>query len=76
MKIAVPLKYLSNFWRSLEIPLINGKVQLSVKWVENCVLTTAEIGADVNATGTNSATLEVLMQNSMFLLLLYQQKTL
>ena len=23
VKIAVPLKYLSNFWRSLEIPLIN-----------------------------------------------------
>ena len=26
VKIAVPLKYLSNFWRSLEIPLINYKV--------------------------------------------------
>ena len=26
VKIAVPLKYLSNFWRSLEIPLINCKV--------------------------------------------------
>ena len=25
-KIVVPLKYLSNFWRSLEMPLINGKV--------------------------------------------------
>ena len=26
--IAVPLKYLSNFWRSLEMPLINCKVEL------------------------------------------------
>ena len=26
VKIAVPLKYLSNFWRSLEIPLINCEV--------------------------------------------------
>ena len=26
--IAVPLKYLSNFWRSFEIPLINCKVEL------------------------------------------------
>ena len=26
VKIAVPLKYLSNFWRSLEMPLINCKV--------------------------------------------------
>ena len=41
VKIAVPLKYLSNFWRSLEMPLINCKVELSLKWIENCVLTTA-----------------------------------
>ena len=41
VKIAAPLKYLSNFWRSLEIPLINCKVELSLKWIENCVLTTA-----------------------------------
>ena len=27
-KIAVPLKYLSNFWRSFEMPLINCKVEL------------------------------------------------
>ena len=26
VKIAVPLKYLSNFWRSLEMPLINCKI--------------------------------------------------
>ena len=40
VKIAVPLKYLSNFWRSLEMPLINCKVELSLKWIENCVLIT------------------------------------
>ena len=39
VKIAVPLKYLSNFWRSLEIPLINCKVELSLRWYENCILT-------------------------------------
>ena len=33
VKIAVPLKYLSNFWRSLEMPLINCKVELSLKWI-------------------------------------------
>ena len=32
VKIAVPLKYLSNFWRSLEMPLINCKVELSLEW--------------------------------------------
>ena len=36
VKIAVPLKYLSNFWRSLEMPLINCKVELSLKWYERC----------------------------------------
>ena len=41
VKRAVPLKYLSNFWRSLEMPLINCKVELSLKWTENCILTTA-----------------------------------
>ena len=30
VKVAVPLKYLSNFWRSLEMPLINCKVELSL----------------------------------------------
>ena len=30
VKIAVPLKYLSNFWRSLEMSLINCKVELSL----------------------------------------------
>ena len=41
VKIAVPLKYLSNFWRSLEMSLINCKVELSLKCIENCMLTTA-----------------------------------
>ena len=31
VKIAVPLKYLSNFWRSLEMSLINYKVEISLK---------------------------------------------
>ena len=32
---------MSNFWRSLEIPLINCKVELSLRWYENCVLSNA-----------------------------------
>ena len=59
VKIAAPLKCLGNFWRSLEIPLIKCKVELSLEWIENCVLTTAEIGADANATGADSATSEI-----------------
>ena len=33
-KIAAPLKYLRNFWRWLEMPLINCKVELSLRWTE------------------------------------------
>ena len=32
VKIVVPLKYLSNFWRSLKLLLINCKVELSLRW--------------------------------------------
>ena len=38
VKIAVPFKYLSNFWRSLEMRLINCKVELSLTWNKNCIL--------------------------------------
>ena len=32
IKIVVPLKYLSNFFRSLEMPLINCKIKLNLTW--------------------------------------------
>ena len=38
VKIVVPLKYLSNFWRHLDIPLINCEVELILTWFKNCVL--------------------------------------
>ena len=41
VKIAVPLKYLSNFWKSLEMPFINCKVELSFNLYERCLLTAA-----------------------------------
>ena len=59
VKIAVPLIYLSNFWRSLEMPLINCRVELSLRWIENCVLTTAAIGTNANATGADRATFKI-----------------
>ena len=39
--------------------MINCKVELSLKWIENCVLTTAEIDANANATGADSANFEI-----------------
>ena len=49
VKIVVPLKYLSNFFRSLEMPLINCKTHLELNWTKDCVLSSAA-GADNNAT--------------------------
>ena len=40
VKVVVPLKYLSNFFRSLEMPLINCKIQLNLIWKKECVLST------------------------------------
>ena len=40
VEIVVPLKYLSNFWRTRDrLPLINWEVSLTLTWSKNCVLT-------------------------------------
>ena len=41
VKIAVPWKYLSNFWRKSEIPLINCEINLILTWSEDCVILSA-----------------------------------
>ena len=38
VKMAVLLKYLSNFWRSLEMPLINCKIHLELNCTKDCVM--------------------------------------
>ena len=38
VEIMVPLKYSSNFWRTLEMPLINYKIELILTWSANCVI--------------------------------------
>ena len=38
VNVVVPLKYLSNFFRSLEMPLINCKIKLNLTWKKECVL--------------------------------------
>ena len=54
-KLVVPLKYLSNFFRSLEMPLINCKIHLELNWNNNCVKRGADTYAgddNVNNRGT------------------------
>ena len=38
MVLIFPLKCLSNFWRTLEIPLINCEIELILDWSANCVI--------------------------------------
>ena len=41
-ELTIPLKYLGNFWRALNIPLISCEVSLELKWDKNCVITSLE----------------------------------
>ena len=47
-EIAIPLKYLSNFWRTLDIPLINCEVEIILTWTKNCVLADMTVRAAGN----------------------------
>ena len=49
VEIMVPLKYLSNFWRTLEMPLINCEVNLILTWSSACILAAVD---DANQTAT------------------------
>ena len=42
IELAIPLKYLGNFWRALNIPLISCEVFLELKWNKNYVITSLE----------------------------------
>ena len=45
-EVVIPLKYLNNFWRSLNIRLINCEVELILTWSKNCIL------VDITVKGT------------------------
>ena len=49
VEIMVPLKYLSNFWRTLEMPLINCEIYLLLAWSASCVIVSTDV-ANQNAT--------------------------
>ena len=68
-KVVTPLKHLSNFWRALNIPLINCEVELILTWSKNCVL----VYMAVNVT-PSGATFKITDTNCMFQLLLSQKK--
>ena len=47
VEIMVPLKYLSNFWRTLEMPLISCELELIFSWSGNCIIIYADIANQV-----------------------------
>ena len=55
VEIMVPLKYLSNFWRTLEMLLINCEVELILTWSENFVIISTSV-ANQNSTFTLTET--------------------
>ena len=48
----VPLKYLSNFWRTLEMPLINCEANLTLTWSSTCVITNSNGAGTFGITDT------------------------
>ena len=45
IKIMVPLKYLSNLWRTLDMPLTNCEINLNLKWSKNYVIVATNLAA-------------------------------
>ena len=45
VKLVVPLKYVSNFFRSLELPLVNCKIDLELTWHKDCMISSANAAA-------------------------------
>ena len=62
IELAIPLKYLGNFRRALNIPLISCEVSLELKWDKNCVITSKEqrdIGGGNRDNAPTGATLAI-----------------
>ena len=62
IELAIPLKYLGNFWRALNMPLISCEVSLELKWNKNCIITSLErreVGARPRNNAPAGATLAI-----------------
>ena len=59
---AVKLKYLTNFWRTIEMLLINCKIEFKIKWTKHCVL-------DVDGSGNTNCNCDTVICNIIFYLL-------
>ena len=70
----MPLKYLSNLWRTLEIPLINCEVNLILTWSKDCVITNSTGDGKFAITETKLYVLVVTLSTQDNVKLLQQLK--
>ena len=47
-EVVIPLKHLSNFWRNLDILLMNCEGELIPTWSKNCILADMTVDADAD----------------------------
>ena len=66
MTVVVPLKYLSNFWKSLEMPLVNWKVELKLKWTNYFVLSVAGNENDANDNDNANNTIFTIKDTKLY----------
>ena len=62
IELAIQLKYLGNFWRTLNMSLISCEVSLELKWNKNCIITSLEqrqVGARPRNNAPTGATLAI-----------------
>ena len=74
VETAVPLKYLSSFWRTLEIPLINYGINPILTWSEDCVISSATEATKFKLTDTKLYVLVVTLSTQDNAKLLQQLK--
>ena len=63
VSLVVPLKYLDNFWRALNIPLISCEVSLELKWDKNCIITSDQVGVNLDRGNTAAPTSAIFVIN-------------
>ena len=51
-KIAAPIKYLSNFWRLLEMLLIRCKIHIELNWTKDGIISNFDSDTKFNKTDT------------------------
>ena len=78
-QVVVLLTYITNFWRSLDLPLINCEIEIDLWWLKNCIISEISRTPEINsgphanppvlaapATETNNATFQIINDKLYF----------